>query len=231
MKLIIVDDHSLFRSGLAHLFNTQPDFEVVGEADTIKNALILLETCHPDLVLMDVGLPDGSGLDTIAKIIHKNPDVNIVFLTIHASEETAFTAIRLGAKGFLLKDIAASALLTALRGLQKGELAVSRKVLSRYVKELLPLSSTRGGDKDGIETTLTKREIEMLAALGADESNSEIARHFSISENTVKIHVHNILHKLKLQSRQEAAAYAHRHGLTPQALGQVMNDSVVDGSE
>lgn len=226
MKLIIVDDHSLFRSGLAHLFNTQPDFEVLGEADTIKNALILLETCHPDLVLIDVGLPDGSGLDAITKILHKKPDVNIVFLTIHASEETAFTAIRLGAKGFLLKDIAAPALLTALRGLQKGELAVSRRVLSHYVNELLPLSSTRGGDKNGIETTLTRREIEMVAALGAGESNSEIARRFSISENTVKIHVHNVLYKLKLQSRQEVAAYARRHGLTPQALVQAMNDVV-----
>ena len=225
MRLIIVDDHSLFRGALVHLFNSQPDFEVVGEAGTAKEALSLVDTQHPDLILMDVGLPDGSGIDTISKILRKNPDVNIVMLTIHASDESAFNAIRLGAKGFLLKDIAAPALLTALRGLQRGELAVSRRVLSRYVNELMPLHSIRGGDKNGVETTLTMREIEMLAALGVGDSNGEIARRFSISENTVKIHVHNILHKLKLPGRQEAAAYARRHGLTIWAQTQPINDA------
>jgi len=173
----------------------------------------MIEDHRPDLILMDVGLPDGSGLDAITKILQKKPDVNIVILTIHASEESAFTAIRLGAKGFLTKDIAAPALLTALRGLQKGELAVSRKTLSRYVEELIPLRLLRGGEKSGIESTLTMREIEVLTALGTGESNSEIAHRLSISENTVKIHVHNLLHKLKLQSRHDAATYARRHGL------------------
>jgi len=224
MRLIIVDDHSLFRSGLAHLFNSQSDFEVVGEAGTIKEALSLIDVQNPDLIIMDVGLPDGSGIDTISKILRKSPDVQIVLLTIHASDESAFSAIRLGAKGFLLKDIAAPALLTALRGLQRGELAVSRKVLSRYIHELMPLRSIRGGDKDCVETTLTMREIEMLAALGTGDSNSAIARRFSLSENTVKIHVHNILQKLKLQSRQEAAAYALRHGLTVLAQVQPLNE-------
>jgi len=213
MRLLIVDDHSLFRSALTNLFQSQKDFDVVGEAETIKQTLEMIEDHRPDLILMDVGLPDGSGLDAITKILQKKPDVNIVILTIHASEESAFTAIRLGAKGFLTKDIAAPALLTALRGLQKGELAVSRKTLSRYVEELIPLRLLRGGEKSGIESTLTMREIEVLTALGTGESNSEIAHRLSISENTVKIHVHNLLHKLKLQSRHDAATYARRHGL------------------
>ena len=148
MKLIIVDDHSLFRRALATLFNSQPDFEVVGEAGTIKEALSLVEIQRPDLIIMDLGLPDGSGIDAISRVLQRKPDANIVILTIHASDESAFNAIRLGAKGFLLKDIAAPALLTALRGLQQGELAVSRKVLSRYVNELIPLHSIRGGDND-----------------------------------------------------------------------------------
>jgi DNA-binding NarL/FixJ family response regulator len=223
MRLIIVDDHSLFRSGLAHLFNSQPDFEVVAEASTIKDAIELIELHHPDLILMDVGLPDGSGLDAITKILHKDQDAKIVFLTIHASEESAFTAIRLGAKGFLIKDIAAPALLTALRGLQRGELAVSRRVLSRFVNELIPLHAIRGGDKNGVEVTLTNREIEVLSGLGAGDSNIAISQRLSISENTVKIHVHNILHKLKVQSRQDAAAYARRHGLTYQAPARLVN--------
>ena len=226
MRVLLVDDHSLFRSGLAHLFNSQPDFDVVGEADTIKGALALVETHQPDLIIMDVGLPDGSGLDAVTKILHKKPDANIVFLTIHASEESVFTAIRLGAKGFLIKDIASPALLTALRGLQRGELAVSRRTLSRYVNELIPLHSIRGGDTNGIETTLTMREIDVLAGLGAGNSNSEIARLLSISENTVKIHVHNILHKLKMPGRQEAAAYARRHGLMYRVQAEAMNAAV-----
>jgi DNA-binding NarL/FixJ family response regulator len=227
MKLIIVDDHSLFRSALVHLFNSQPDFEVVGEAGTIKESLILVETYRPDLIIMDVGLPDGSGLDAIPKLRHKKPEVNIVFLTVHSSDESVFSAIRQGAKGFLMKDIAAPALLTALRGLQRGELAVSRRILSRYIDELIPLQPIRANDKYGIEVTLTNREIEVLAGLGAGQSNSEMAARLSISENTVKIHVHNILHKLKLQSRQDAATYARRHGLiTYRVPVNLMNDAM-----
>lgn len=213
MKLIIVDDHSLFRSGLANLFNSQSDFEVVGEAGTITDALSLIETHHPDLAILDLGLPDGSGLDAVPRILEKDRNINIVFLTIHASDESAFAAIRLGAKGFLLKDIAAPALLTALRGLGRGELAISRATLSRFVDGFLPFFSLRGSERTGAEVTLTLREIDVLVALGSGGSNQEIARRLSISENTAKVHVHNILHKLKLQNRQEAAAYARRLGL------------------
>ncbi len=225
MRLIIVDDHSLFRGALANLFNSQPDFEVVGEAGTVKEALALVDSQHPDLVIMDVGLPDGSGIDAISKILQKKPDVNIVLLTIHTSDENIFTAIRLGAKGVLLKDISAPALLTALHGLRRGELAVSRAVLSRYVNELRPLSLLRGGDTTGSETTLTFREIQLLAELSGGDSNNEIARRLSISENTVKIHVHNILHKLKLQSRQEVATYARRHGLVRDFVEKLAADN------
>lgn len=218
MKLIIVDDHSLFRSGLTQLFNSQPDFEVVGEAGTIKEAISLVEIQCPELIIMDVGLPDGSGLDAITKILRVKQDANIVFLTIHGSNESAFTAIRHGAKGFLLKDIAASALLTALRGLERGELAVSRVTLSHFVEELLPFISLHSDTRGSPEVTLTSREIEILAALGEDLSNKEIAKHLSISENTVKVHVHNVLDKLQLRNRHEAGAYARRLGLAKASI-------------
>lgn len=213
MKVIIVDDHSLFRSGMALLFKSQPDFEVVGEAGTIQEALSLVEALRPELVLLDLGLPDSSGTNVVSKFLQIKADINIVFLTIHASDESAFTAIRHGAKGFLLKDIPAPALLTALRRLKRGELAVSRKLLSRMVGELVSFGLPRGADA-GSDMVLTPREIEVLAELGAGYSNNEIATHLSISNNTVKIHVHNVLRKLDLQSRREAAAYARRHGLT-----------------
>ncbi len=218
MKLIVVDDHSLFRSGLVNLFNSQPDFEVVGEASTIKEALTLVETHRPDLVVMDLGLPDGSGVDAISKILQKKPNVDIVFLTIHASEQLAFAAIRLGAKGFLLKDIAAPALLNALRRLKKGELAVSRLVLSHFVNETLPFFASRNGERINSDSILTFRELEVITELSTGDSNREIAQRLSISENTVKVHVHEILRKLKLSSRQGVAEYARRHGLGKENL-------------
>jgi two-component system nitrate/nitrite response regulator NarL len=221
MRLIIVDDHSLFRSGLVNLFCSQPDFEVVGEGGTIKEALWLLETQHPDLVIMDVGLPDGSGIEAIPRMLQKKQDVNIVILTIHATDEHMFAAIRLGAKGFLIKDISAPALLHALRGLERGELAISRAVLSRFINELMPFLFSHGLDRSGSDATLTAREIEVLAELASGDANLEIARRLSISENTLKIHVHNILHKLKMNNRQDAAAYARRHGLTTGFLTQL----------
>lgn len=218
MKLIIVDDHSLFRSGLVTLFNSQRDFEVVGEAGTIKETLSLLETHHADLVLIDEGLPDGSGIDAIPRILQKKPDIYIVFLTIHASEELAFAAIRLGAKGFLLKDIAAPALLNALRQLKKGELAVSRLILSHFINETMHLFTLRGGDRINSDSILTIREMEVIVELKKGGSNRDIAQRLSISENTVKVHVHEILRKLKLNSRQEVAEYARRHGLGKETL-------------
>ncbi len=224
MRILIVDDHSLFRDGLARLLNSQPDFEVVGQAGTIQEALTLMEAQKPDLVMMDLGLPDGSGERTITRILENSRDVNVVFLTIHASEELAFTAIRRGAKGFLMKDIAATALLTALRQLKRGELAVSRATLSHMVDELLPITAPRNSVDNPSEVTLTIREIQVLAEVGAGYSNSEIAGNLSISENTVRVHIHNILQKLNFRNRQEAAVYARRHGLpngfVPKRSGQ-----------
>jgi two-component system nitrate/nitrite response regulator NarL len=225
MKLIIVDDHSLFRSGLATLFKSQDDFQVVGEGGTIREAVALIETQQPDLLIMDVGLPDGSGLEAIPKLLRKKPELKIVILTIHALDEHAFAAVRLGAKGFLLKDISAAALLQALRGLERGELAISRAALSRLFQELMPFVFPHFGDRNP-ETTLTMREIEVLSELATGESNLEIAQRLSISENTLKIHVHNVLHKLKLNNRQEAAAYARRHGLTHAMLVQLRTSTV-----
>lgn len=213
MRVIVVDDHALFRGGLISLFRSQPDFEVVGEAGTIQEALFLLESQHPDLILMDLGLPDGSGIEAIPKILAKRPRVRIVVLTIHASDELAFSAIRLGAHGFLLKDIAAPGLLAALRGLERGELAVSRPVIGHFVGEILHFISPRSWDDGRVHASLTPRQIQVLAELASGDGNREIATRLSVSENTVKVHVHNILHKLELRSRQDAAEYARRHGL------------------
>jgi len=212
MRVIVVDDHSLFRAGLKALFDSQPDFEVVGEAGTVKDAVALVRSQQPDLVLMDIGLPDGSGIDVIPDMLDETKKINIVLLTVHASEELAFTAIRHGAKGFLQKDIPMEALLTALRRLECGELAISRSMLSQMVDELSPLAFHKKNSGSS-EVTLTGREIEVLEELGSGYYNNEIAEHLSISENTVRVHVHRILKKLDLHNRREASAYARRNGL------------------
>ena len=214
MRVIIVDDHSLFRAGLVTLFDSQPDFEVVGEAGTLEDALELIDSQRPEIVIMDVGLPDGSGIDAIPDVLEIQQDISIVLLTIHASDDLAFTAIRRGAKGFLIKDIPMTALLSSLRGVKYGELAVSRVTLSRMVEELLPFSAPAKADGLNAETSLSQREIEILTELGAGYENSAIAERLSISENTVRVHVYNIVKKLKLSSRREASAYARRNGLT-----------------
>jgi two-component system nitrate/nitrite response regulator NarL len=227
MKVMIVDDHSLFRGGLIAVFNSQPDFEVVGEAGTIKEALSQFETKMPDLLIMDVGLPDGSGIEAIHRFLRIKEDVAIVILTIHASDELAFSAIRLGAKGFLLKDISAPAMLNALRRLRHGELAVSRAILGHFIDEALPLMVSRT-EKSASEVTLTMREIEVLGQLATGDSNLEIARRLCISENTLKVHVHNVLHKLKLRNRQEAAEFTRRHGFNNIALDQLKDETATN---
>ena len=229
MRIILVDDHPLLRNGLANILNSQPDLEVAGEAGSIKEAIAMVEAHDPDLVIMDLGLPDGSGMDAIPRILAKKPETQIVILTINGSEQLAFTALRLGAKGFLLKDISAPALLSSVRGLGRGELAVSRAILSRFVTEAAHFHSPRGAHENRPDSTLTGRELELLAELSNGASNSEIGQRLSISENTVKIHVHNILHKLNLESRQQAAAFARRHGLGQNDLGESEPETIQQG--
>ena len=214
MKVIIADDHPLFRSGLEQLFKEQTDFQIVGETGLIQELLTLVEAKDPDIVLMGLDFPDGWGLNAISEILQKKPNTNIIFLTAHTADEYAFTALQLGAKGFLLKNISKSALLTALRGLERDELAVPRTLLSRFLSEIKPfLQGNAFLSEKSSEATLTRREIDIVIALGNGLSNKEIANTLMISVNTVKVHVHNILRKLNLKNRREAAQYARRLGL------------------
>lgn len=226
MRVLLVDDHDLYRSGLRGLLDAQPDFEVIGEASSLVEARQLIDERHPDLVILDLGLPDGSGIELMNEALRKKPELKIVFLTIHTSDELAFTAIRSGAKGFLLKNIEASKLLAALRGMKRGELAVSRALLSRFVEEILFFLSPADSSGSSVHTILTPREMEVLAELTTGDGNQEIAERLSISENTLKVHVHNILNKLEMTSRQEAAEYARRHGLAKDK-GEWRQDGIV----
>lgn len=212
MRVLIVDDHVLFREGLVSLLKGQPDFAVVGEAGCVSEAIALTIDLKPDLVLMDFGLPDGTGLDATHAILAERPDTKIVFLTVHEQDNRLFAAIRGGARGYLLKNVPVSKLLAYLRGVEHGEAAISLTMASQILDEFARLGSARDTSR-AVVGELTLREVEVLRELAKGATNQEIAARLVISENTVKVHVRNILSKLDLSNRREAAGFAQRHGL------------------
>jgi two-component system, NarL family, nitrate/nitrite response regulator NarL len=209
MKLVIVDDHVLFREGLAAIIRAEKDIQIVGMAGSVKEAVDLIIQTKPDVVMMDFTLPDGTGADATNLILAKYPECKIVFLTMSEEDEDLFAAIRSGAKGYLLKNMQPSKLIAALRSVQSGESALSRTMTLRLMTEL---SRTKKPVDSG-EPTLTIRELDVLRAVATGMSNQEIAKYLYISENTVKYHVHSILDKLKISDRRAAADYAREHGL------------------
>jgi len=209
IRLVVVDDHILFREGLIAIMRSASDIEVVGQAGTVREAIEMVHLLKPDLVLMDYGLPDGTGVEATQAILKEYPECKIVFLTMSAEDDDLFAAIRGGAKGYLLKDMHPQKLVAALRSVQDGQSALSRAMTLRVMEEL---SRSRKTDYPA-EITLTHREVDVLRAIATGLSNQDIANHLFITENTVKYHVHSILDKLKLSSRKEAAVYAREHGL------------------
>jgi two-component system NarL family response regulator len=212
MRILIVDDHILFREGLAGLLRSQPDMEVIGECGTVSEAVIMANELRPQVILMDFSLPDGTGLEATRAILPNMPDSKIIFLTVHDSDDRLIAAIRAGARGYLLKNLSVSKLLASLRALERGEAALSRIMMARIIEEFAqstPAASSAPSPLVG----LTSREIEVLQELADGITNQEIATRLYISENTVKNHIHNILEKLTLHNRREAIEFARKHGL------------------
>jgi DNA-binding NarL/FixJ family response regulator len=213
MKIVIVDDHVLFREGLAAIIRSESDIKIVGQAGTVREAIETVKVLKPDMVLMDFGLPDGTGADATRAILHEHPECKIVFLTMSEEDEDLFAAIRSGARGYLLKNMHPSKLISSLRSVHQGESAVSRTMTLRLMEEL---ARSREPAHPG-DPTLTRRELEVLRELATGLTNQEIADRLFIAENTVKYHVHSILEKLGLADRREAATYAREHGLIRQS--------------
>lgn len=209
IRLIVVDDHNLFREGLVAIIRSEPEIEVVGQAGTVRDAVEVVREVNPDMVLMDFALPDGTGVDATREILQESPQCKIVFLTMSEEDENLFAAIRGGAKGYLLKNMQPSKLLAAIKSVYQGESALSRSMTMRLMEEL---ARTKSPEHRG-DPTLTRRELDILRELASGYSNSEIAARLIVSENTVKYHVHSILGKLGLSDRREAAEYARKHGL------------------
>ena len=210
MRVVIVDDHILFREGLASLLRAQEGIEVIGEAGSVSEAVALLIRTQPDLVLLDTDLPDGCGLEVMRSVVPDLPEMKVIILTVDTSDDLLFSAITLGARGYLLKNIPAANLVASLRAIERGEVALSRQMTARVVDEFSRIGSLQGSLHPALKS-LTLRELEVLRLLEAEPSNREIANRLSISENTVKIHIHNILEKLKMQNRYEAAEFSRRY--------------------
>jgi len=208
MRVLVADDHSLFRDGIVSLLEAA-GFEVAGQVGDGKAAVEATRRLHPDLVLMDITMPVMTGLEALREIRETEPDIQVVMLTVSDEDQNLFEAIRLGARGFLLKSLNATEFIQALEGLQRGEAAITRQTAARLMDGFAKLSQQPATPAE----SLTQREIELLQLIVDGLSNKAIAERLNLSENTVKYHIKNILQKLGVQNRTEAATHALRDGL------------------
>jgi DNA-binding NarL/FixJ family response regulator len=208
---LVADDHSLFRDGIVSLLEAA-GFQVIGVVGDGRAAVEAARRLHPDLVLMDLSMPEMTGLEALRAIRAEMPDVQVVMLTVSDEDSDLFEAIRSGARGYLLKSLNADEFIKLLEGLQRGDAAISRKTATRLVEGYAALSQHASRAKPA-ESLLTPREIELLQLIVDGMSNKAIAERLSLSENTIKYHIKNILQKLGVQNRTEAATQALRSGL------------------
>jgi DNA-binding NarL/FixJ family response regulator len=217
LRVLLVDDHVLFRKGVAAALAPHPDIEVVGEAGDGLEAIALARQAMPDVVLMDIAMPRCDGLQATRLIKREIPHVKIVILTVSDDDQDLFEAIKCGAQGYLIKDLKARQLYDALRVIARGEAPLSgllaAKILQEFQQPTAPLAQA-----PEVEGPLTAREIEVLELVVEGRSNSEIAAALVISESTVKNHLRNILEKLHLRNRIQAAVYAVRQGLVRDSI-------------
>ena len=214
IRVLLVDDHQLFREGLAIILNSQPDFQVIAEADDGLEAQIKARKLKPDLILMDVIMPGCNGLEATQRIKQELPQTTIVMLTVREEDDDLFQAIRNGAQGYLLKSIRSKDMLEMLRTAAHGEAAITPAMGSRMLEEFRRISQVASQELQEVEA-LTQRELEILSLVTAGDTNHEIAAKLQISIHTVKTHMRNILAKLHQERRYEAASFALKEGLIP----------------
>ena len=214
IRILLVDDHQLFREGLANILNNQPDFEVIGESGDGLDAQIKARKLMPDLILMDIIMPGCDGLEATERINQELPQITIVMLTQREDDENLFRAIRSGAHGYLIKNIHSKDMLELLRAAVRGEAAITPAIGGRMLEEFRRISKLARQVRKEVKV-LTARELEILSLAAAGDTNNEIATKLQISIYTVKTHMRKILAKLHQEHRYEAAFYALREGLIP----------------
>ena len=219
IKVLVVDDHDLFRRGLTEVLEDEPDMAVIGEARNGNEAIEMAGRLHPDLLFMDLNMPGQSGIQATAYITQNWPDMKVLVLTV--SEETGdlYQALSVGARGYVLKISSPEEILEALRQIHQGWVVVSPAMAPRFLSELGRPAFDPGVDKGHSKTgneevVLTVREQEILRLVARGLTNEGIAGELVVSENTVKTHIKNILAKLHMKNRSEAAYYANRSGIT-----------------
>lgn len=210
--ILIVDDHILFREGIANIINRWDDFQVVGEASNGQEALDKAHQLLPDVVLMDISMPVMDGIQATIRIKREIPSVKIVILTMSEENDDLFAAIKNGATGYILKDTPSKRLHDQLRGLMRDESPISGVMASKILQEFTAPTSTE--IKTGVTIDpLSARELEILELIAKGLTNQEIASKLFLSENTIKKYISNILNKLQVNNRVEAAMLAMRKGL------------------
>ena len=213
LKVLIADDHALFRHGLVMILGQEPDLEVVGEATDGQQAVDRAVELMPDIVLMDVRMPKRSGIEATQKIKELLPHVKILVLTNSDDEADLYDSIKAGASGYLLKEIAPEEMPEAIRSVWQGHSRISPAMASKLLSEFAAMTKREGDRQPLGPPRLTERELEVLRLVAKGLGNREIAKDLYISENTVKNHIRNILEKLQLHSRMEAVIYAVREKL------------------
>lgn len=209
-RILIVDDHEVVRLGLKALLERHPQFEVIGEAGNAKEAIEQVTRLHPDVVLMDIRLPGTSGIEACETIVENHPETKVIILTSYAEDEMLFSAIRAGASGYVLKQIAAEELVRAIESVGRGEALLDPAVTQRVFQEV------RRAVKDeeaSAFANLSQQERHVLMLVSEGRTNREIAKSLYLGEGTVRNYVSSILSKLGVSNRAEAAAYAVQHNL------------------
>lgn len=209
IRVLLVDDHTLFRQGVKSLLDTRPGIEVVGTAGDGCEAIAQVRKTVPDVILMDIEMPNCDGLEATRQIKREFPHIKIVILTVADDDNTIFEAIKSGAQGYLLKNLEAYQLYDMLEGLRRGDAPLSGEIAARILKEFNHPAAT----EMPVAEELSEREHEVLELLVTGKSNKEIAETLVITENTVKTYLSNILAKLHLQNRIQVAVYAVSQGL------------------
>jgi NarL family two-component system response regulator LiaR len=208
IRVLIADDHAVVREGLRALMATEPGMELVGEAKDGIEAVLKARSLRPDVILLDLVMPRLDGIEAIGQIKREDPEARILILTSFSEDDKVFAAIKAGALGYLLKDSSPEELLQAIHDVNRGESSLHPTIARKLIQEL-----SRPSDLPPAEEPLTEREVEVLGLVAQGLPNQEIAEELVISEPTVRTHVSNILSKLHLANRTQAALYALREGL------------------
>ncbi|MFN2150060.1 MAG: response regulator [Anaerolineales bacterium] len=209
-RILLVDDHEVVRLGLRALLERHPQFEVVAEAGTARDAIDQVEQYSPDVVVMDIRLPGGSGIEACEEISEKYPDTKVIMLTSYAEDEMLFSAIRAGASGYVLKQIEGEGLVRAIEAVGRGEALLDPAVTQRIFQEVRKAAKE---EEASAFSALTQQEKHVLMLVSEGKTNREIAKALFLGEGTVRNYVSSILSKLGVSNRAEAAAYAVEHNL------------------